>query len=36
MRYYEVEISVGAWSNPIKPDGLSDKFEYAPTENITS
>uniref|UniRef100_K1QRV4 SWI/SNF-related matrix-associated actin-dependent regulator of chromatin subfamily A-like protein 1 n=1 Tax=Magallana gigas TaxID=29159 RepID=K1QRV4_MAGGI len=36
FEYYEVIISVGAWSNPIKPGGLYDRFDHAPTELITS
>ena len=34
--YYEVIISVGAWSNPIKLEGFYDSFDHAPTEIITS
>lgn len=35
-KIFEVIILVWAKSNPIKPTGLIDRFDYAPTEKINS
>lgn len=31
---YDVVVLVGAWLNPRKPKGLTDRFDHAPTENF--